>query len=229
MNIFKSIILASALTAANFSASSCYFRISDEAKKEMKSALELRLESSKQVYSETDSVVFRPGPFTSVSSIGGMDVDFILSDCEPTVSLFGTHITRDSVKVYVNDGRLIIDNSSPIMYDEHVRIYAPAVSAIETRGSGDFTATLEGESVQAASLGSGDMDLNIVNVVNLNVSSSGSGDVVLKGKAAEAVISMVGSGDLDALGFDATKISVSSHGSGDLNYKKDGKVIHKND
>ena len=73
------------------------------------------------------------------------------------------------------------------------------------------------------------MDLNIVNVVNLNVSSSGSGDVVLKGKAAEAVISMVGSGDLDALGFDATKISVSSHGSGDLNYKKDGKVIHKND
>lgn len=227
MNIFKSIILASALTAAAFSASSCYFRISDEAKKEMKSALELRLESSKQVYSETDSVVFRPGPFTSVSSIGGMDVDFILSDCEPTVSLFGTHITRDSVKVYVNDGRLIIDNLSPIMYDEHVRIYAPAVKEVASSGSGYFNGTLSGESVHVSNLGSGDINLHLVDVGNLDLSSSGSGDVMLTGKATEAVITMLGSGDLDALGFDATKISVSSHGSGDLIYKKDGETIRK--
>ena len=225
MKSIRNILTAAAIAVTAATASSCYVRISDEAKKDLKNALELRLASAKEVYSESDSVVFRPGAFTSVSSMGSMDVEFILSDGEPVVSVFGTHITRDSVKVYVNDGKLVIDTNSPIMYDESVRIYGPAVSAIETRGSGDFTGTLEGESVEAVSLGSGDLNLNIVNVINLNVSSSGSGDVVLRDKAAEAIITMTGSGDLDALKLDAAKITATSHGSGDLLYKKDGIVV----
>lgn len=222
-NIFMAAVIA--ITAA--AATSCYVRISDEAKKDLKRDLELRIESRGQVYSESDSIAFHPGTFSGISSVGAVDIEFIMSDCEPVVSVFGTHVTRDSVKVEVIDGKLFIYTSSPLMYDEHIRIYAPAVEEIETKGSADFKGTIAGEKLQVANLGSGDMTLHLADVGDLKVSSSGSGDIVLTGKAREATIHMAGSGDMDALGLDAEKISASSHGSGDMVYRKDGKTVRK--
>ena len=257
MKTVNRIITATLLAIVAISTSSCYIRISNDAKEQLKRRIKFKEEMSEVIYDESDSLVIRPGEFYGIESRTGMDIAVVQREGEPEVVIKGKHRSRDMVKVENVDGILKVtykenqgigliffnDDEVAIFYTPSLKsldnqgsgditIEGPFISdslSIDKRGSGDITGSVQAEVLKVNSSGSGDIDLDVNSTGKLTVSALGSGDVDLKGKADDAVIVKSGSGDLDARKFDATNISVSSSGSGDTFYKKDGKLIEEID
>ncbi|MBQ6254892.1 MAG: DUF2807 domain-containing protein [Bacteroidales bacterium] len=246
MKLAKRILFASLLAATALSVSSCYVKLSEEAKK----AINIRIASSRKIYSESDSLVVFPGEFRGICNNGPVDVDFIVREGDPEVVIKGTHATRDSVKVLVDKGNglLTIMMSGPIAQDEHVTVYAPTIKVIEARGSGDLmiheglsdeyllvnksgsgdTMIVGCETIGMVSVdkeGSGDLTIQIVNSGSVSISCSGSGDTVLKGKTGELTLKKDGSGSFYSGDLDAERVIVQRvSGSGEVAYREGGEV-----
>ena len=252
MRSIKITIAAIALAAAAAGSSSCYIRISDEAKEKIKSEISYRKVFSEVVYSESEPAVFHPGEFNSLEVSNWMDVTFIPREGEPEVLVSGTHRSRDEVKVENEAGTLRIffntnDRGVIVANDEKVTIYAPGISVLNKKGSGDihFGKTLRGQSLTISASGSGDVimdECEISGPVTINktgsgdmratirgdvvyVTAEGSGDVNLEGSANELILYKSGSGSFYSGNMEAKKVTASVSGSGEVAYKENGKVI----
>ncbi len=251
MKSIKITIAAIALAAAAAGASSCYIRVSDEAKEKIKSEISYRKVFSEVVYSESEPAVFHPGEFNILEVSNWMDVTFIPREGEPEVLVSGTHRSRDEVKVENEAGTLRIffntnDRGVIVANDEKVTIYAPGISVLNKKGSGDihFGKTLRGQSLTISASGSGDVimdECEISGPVTINktgsgdmratirgdvvyVTAEGSGDVNLEGSANELILYKSGSGSFYSGNMEAKKVTASVSGSGEVAYKENGKV-----
>lgn len=245
MKLIKGIIAVTALAATALSASSCYIKISGEAKQMLKD----RLAASEMIYSEADSVVIRPGEFKGLCNLGFADIDFVVREGEPVVVIKGTHRTRDSVKVNLDNsnGNLVIKMRGPLAFDEHVTVYAPPINVLESHGSGDIMVQggLRGEYLSLILSGSGDVviagcetvgmvsvdktgsgDLKAtVNSGSVAINCAGSGNVVLEGKTGELTLEKSGSGSFYSGNMDAETVNIKKvSGSGEVAYREGGKV-----
>ncbi|MBR5660092.1 MAG: DUF2807 domain-containing protein [Bacteroidales bacterium] len=250
MNIFKHIAIAPVLAVLALVMNSCYIRISDETKRDLKDSFVDKELMTESIYGPNDSLVYTPGEFHAMAIQIWTDVIFEQRDGEPEVVVKGSTRTRDSIKVENVDGtlRLYFRATGLAAYtnDEYIKVYAPSLDEINKSGSGDLTVsgTLKGESLDIIKSGSGDMYLErcemrgpvtlqksgsgdiqaSVKCLSLVVDASGSGDVFLDGEATDASLKMSGSGDLDASKLKAGTIAVAKKGSGDITYK-DGDVV----
>ena len=65
-------------------------------------------------------------------------------------------------------------------------------------------------------MGSGDLNINLVNTTTLRAVVMGSGDITLAGTCTNASLMCQGSGTINARGLKATKVSKIIQGSGDI-------------
>ncbi len=246
---------ATLLAIVAISTSSCYIRVSKDAKEQLKQRIKFREEMDEVVYDESDTLVIRPGEYYGIENRCGMDMAVVQRDGEPEVVIKGKHRSRDMVQVENVDGilKLTYKDTKGIglifFHDDEIAIfYTPSLKSVDNQGSGDIfikgpfvsdnlsinklgSGDIEGsvkaETLEIKSAGSGDIDLDLVSSGSVTVNASGSGDVNLKGKVGDAVIAKSGSGDLDARKLDADRITVSKAGSGDAVYRKDGKLVEE--
>ncbi|MBO4230042.1 MAG: DUF2807 domain-containing protein [Bacteroidales bacterium] len=249
-NTIKHIAATSVLAVLTIALNSCYIRISDEAKQDIKDSFKYEKLMSEVVYSQNDSLVYTPGEFHTLEASSWIDIIFEQREGEPEVVVKGSTRVRDSIKVENVDGTLKIYYAprGGLLYtkDEYVKVFAPGLDRIVKGGSGDLSVkgTLMGGSFVISSSGSGDLyiegceikgpvtidktgsgDIEArVKCESLLVGASGSGDVILSGEATEASIRKSGSGDLEARKLTTKKIDVSKSGSGDVIYNEDGVV-----
>jgi len=251
MKFLKITIAVITLAAMATGTSSCYIRLSDEARERIKSDISYRRTFSEVVYSESEPAVFHPGEFNSLEVSNWMDVTFIPREGEPEVLVSGTHRSRDEVKVENEAGTLRIffntnDRGVIVANDEKVTIYAPGISVLNKKGSGDihFGKTLRGQSLTISANGSGDVimdECEISGPVTINktgsgdmratirgdvvyVTAEGSGDVNLEGSTNELILYKSGSGSFYSGYMEAKKVTASVSGSGEVAYKENGKV-----
>ena len=255
MKTVKRIMTATLLAIVAISSSSCYIRVSKEAKEQLKRRIEYKKELDEVVYGESDSLVIRPGEFYGIENRSGMDMAVVQRDGEPEVVIKGKHRTRDMVAVENVDGGLKVsykaDEAIGLIFfhdDDLVIFYTPSLKSVDNQGSGDIAIKgpfvsddlsihksgsgdiaghIQANTLEIRSTGSGDIDLDLASTGSLTVNASGSGDVNLKGKVGDAVISKSGLGDLDARKLEADRIIVSKTGSGDAVYRKDGKLVEE--
>ena len=248
MRIIYRLILAVCLAATGLCTTSCYIRISDKAREEIRQ----RMQASEKVYDLSDTLIYHVGEFSKVEAIGHIDIDFYQREGEPEVIVRGTHTTRDSIRVENVDGtlRLSYSNTVGLGFDEYVTIYAPGITVLDHNGSGDFSlhSPFTCDSLEIQSIGSGDVTIqgctangavtvsksgsgDISGTIysgTMTVSSIGSGDITLDGKTGVLAISKNGSGDLDCSRLEAATVEIKEKtGSGDMTYRKDGKVVEE--
>jgi len=251
MKFLKITIAVITLAAMATGTSSCYIRLSDEARERIKSDISYRRTFSEVVYSESEPAVFHPGEFNSLEVSNWMDVTFIPREGEPEVLVSGTHRSRDEVKVENEAGTLRIffntnDRGVIVANDEKVTIYAPGILVLNKLGSGDihFEKTLRGQTLTISASGSGDVimdECEISGPVTINktgsgdmratirgdvvyVTAEGSGDVNLEGSTNELILYKSGSGSFYSGYMEAKKVTASVSGSGEVAYKENGKV-----
>ena len=114
MKTIKRIIAASLTVLVAMSTTSCYIRISKDAKEELKDRLRYEQEMGEVVYDESDSLVINPGSFNALFNRSGLDITYILSDCEPKVVITGKHKSRDQILVE-NKFRFILTTFQSMM------------------------------------------------------------------------------------------------------------------
>ena len=245
MRTFNRIMTASLMAIVAISSSSCYVRISKEAKEEIKQKLHMQQDMNEVVYSESDSLVISPGSFNALSSESSVDVTFIQSDCEPKVVIKGKYKSRDHIRVENKDGNLNISYEENVFgivitHGEEVTVYAPGIESLSNRGSGDvlIKGTLEACGFEILNIGSGDIEfedallsgpLSMTNQGSgdieidrcridgsLIIFNRGSGDITIKGNAGETTVTNQGSGDVDISRLETTSLEVTSKGSGDV-------------
>ena len=250
MNFITRTATAAVLALTALTASSCYVRISDDAKKDLKDLSNNKKLMSEVIYGPGDSLVYSPGEFRALDASIWVDILFEQRDGEPEVVVKGSTRNRDSIKIENIDGTLRIYYLNRAGFtstkDEYIKVYAPGLDKIDKSGSGDLTVsgTLKGESLSISKSGSGNMYLDrceitgpvtlrksgsgdfeaSVKCLSMDVDASGFGDVILRGEATDASLKMNGSGDVDASKLKANKIAVAKSGSGDITYM-DGGVV----
>ena len=250
MKIIKHIAIVPVLALMTLTMNSCFIRISDETKQELKDSFRNREMMAESVYGPNDSLVYAPGEFHALDAQIWVDIIFEQRDGEPEVVVKGTTRNRDSIRVENIDGtlRIYYHNKAGVTFtkDEYIKVYAPGLDEITKGGSGDLTVsgTLKGESLAISKSGSGDMyverceitgpvtfrksgsgDMEAsVKCLSMDVDASGSGDVFLSGEATDVTLKMNGSGDLDASKLKTTKVTVAKSGSGDITYMDEGVV-----
>ena len=252
MNSIKITMAAIALAVTGATTSSCYIRISDEAREKIKSEIGRRRTFSEVVYSESEPAVFHPGEFDSLEVSDWMDVTFIQREGAPEVLVSGTHRSRDEVRVENEAGTLKIffnknEGGVIVANNENVTVYAPGISVLNKKGSGDihFEKTFSGKALTIDASGSGDVimdECEITGPVTINktgsgdviatirgnvvsVTADGSGDVRLEGSAKELILDKSGSGSFYSGNMETQKVTVTRvSGSGEVAYKENGKV-----
>ena len=233
MRIFKNILTASALILMAAGLSSCYFRLSDDAKKQFKYDLRYRISD---LGGEIDTVTRNVGEFNSI------DIDILLNDMifvqtadEFKVEVIAYDSLIDSIHTTNDNGMLRIYNNkynSEIQGMTQVRVYAPTVNSITNRGSGDIRISeYRGDSLNIETIGSGDLTVfNLEISGKLTIQGTGSGDHKFRHiTAGEMVIDKKGSGDGEYSDLNVGTLSVASTGSGDatLSGKAESVTFHK--
>ena len=233
MRIFKNILTATALVLMAAGLSSCYFRLSDDAKKQFKYDLRYRVSDRG---GKIDTVTRNVGVFNSI------DIDILLNDMmfvqteeEFKVEVIAYDYLIDSIHTTNDNGVLRIHNgkyNSEIQGMTQVRVYAPSVSGITNKGSGNIRISeYAGDSLRIETAGSGDIKaFNLELSGKLTVQGTGSGDFEFRHiTAGEMVINKKGSGDGEFSGLNVGTLSVTYKGSGDatLSGKADSVTFNK--
>ena len=233
MRIFKNILTAAALVFMATGLSSCYFRFSDNAKKQFKYDLRYRVSDCG---GKIDTVTRDVGEFHSIEiDVLLNDVMLVQTEDEFKVEVIAYDNLIDSIHTTNNNGQLRIYNgkyNSEIQGMTQVRVYAPSVSGITNRGSGDLRISgYTGDSLRIETVGSGDLvAYNIKISGKLTVKGTGSGDHELRHiSAGEMSIDKKGSGDGEYRDLKVGILSVASAGSGDatLSGKADSVSFNK--
>ena len=233
MRIFKNILTAVALVLMAAGLSSCYFRFSDDAKKQFKYDLRYRVSDCG---GKIDTVTRDVGEFHSIEiDVLLNDAMFVQTEDEFKVEVIAYDDLIDSIHTANDNGLLRIYNgkyNSEIQGMTQVRVYAPAVNSITNRGSGDLRISgYTGDSLRIETVGSGDIKaFNLELSGKLTIRGTGSGDHEFKLiKVGKMVIDKKGSGDGEYSDLDVGTLSVTSAGSGDatLSGKADSVTFHK--
>ena len=219
MKLLKNILTAAALVFMAAGLSSCYFRLSDDAKKQFK--CDLRYQVS-DLGGKIDTVTYNVGEFHSIDvAIILNDMIFVQTEDEFKVEVIAYDYLIDSIRTTNDNGRLRINNgkyNSRIQGMTQVRVYAPEISRITNRGAGNLRISgYNGDSLMVETVGSGNLKaFNLDITGKLTVQGTGSGDHELKHiTAGEMVINKKGSGDGEYNDLNVGTLSVTSTGSGD--------------
>lgn len=219
MRIFKNILTATALVFMAAGLSSCYFRLSDDAKKQFK--YDLRYQIS-DLGGKIDTVTYNVGEFHSIDvAIILNDMIFVQTEDEFKVEVIAYDSLIDSIRTTNDNGLLRINNgkyNSRIQGMTQVRVYAPAISRITNRGAGCLRISgYNGDSLRIETVGSGNLKAFNLNISGkLAVQGTGSGDHDFNHiTAGEMVINKKGSGDGEYRELNVGTLSVTSTGSGD--------------
>ena len=233
MRIFKNILTATAIVLMAAGLSSCYFRFSDDAKKQFKYDMRYRMHTAE---GEVDTVAYTPGEFHSARCKGGInDVMIVQTENEFKVETISYEMMTDSIQVTNENGVLTVgftNKTARIFGPTQVRIYAPALTSISSTESSNIRISgYHGDSLRIETIGSG-----LIKAFNLEISGkltiigTGSSDHELKHiTASEMVIDKKGSGDGEYSDLNVGTLSVASNGSGDakLSGKADSVVFSK--
>lgn len=159
------------------------------------------------------------GDFGAVRLEGAADLEISVGG-KPAVTVIADDNVADLITTRVDSGTLFIANDRPYRSRAgvKVRIVAPALSALEVRGSGDSIVTgVSGERFDVAVLGSGDVTAKGA-ADTIAVQIKGSGDVDLGDvTAGSADVSVFGSGDVRVNASSTLKARIM--GSGDVVYR----------
>ncbi len=233
MKLLKNILTAAALVFMAAGLSSCYFRISDDAKKQLKYDMRYSMHTAE---GEVDTVTYNPGEFHSVCNKGGIDdVLVIQTENEFKVEVISYEMMTDSIRVTNENGVLTVgltDKTARIFGPIQIRVYAPSLTEITSAKSCNMRISdYKGDSLIIETVGSGDLKaFNLDITGKLTVQGTGSGDHELKHiTAGEMVINKKGSGDGEYNDLNIGTLSVTSTGSGDatLSGKADSVTFHK--
>lgn len=182
--------------------------------------------------------------FSSIKVLGSPDVEYRQShNSEATVNIYGSDNLVDLLEVSTVNGVLQVKMKEGVRIlsgERRLKVIASSASLIQVdvRGSGevDLKGTIQGDNLQLNVIGSGDIDaddLQVVNVVcalkgsgdinlknvkatNVNMQVNGSGDIEVKGTTLQATLSIAGSGDISANKLIATHVTAKVTGSGDI-------------
>ncbi len=235
MNMKTSDFIKMALTFAvcAISLPSCYFRITEKAREEIKKDNN-RVEGD----IKTDTLSFFPDDFSGILNNGSMDILFIQREGKPKVTVTTSSNLLDSVVVFVNDSKeLEIKYTCPTVNvrTNAATVYAPSIGSLTNNGSGDiviegdflFDKGFTGEEMVILSRGSGDIDISSMELsTRLAVTGSGSGDIsITKLKADSMQVEMYGSGDFDGSRIEVNALDLKSSGSGDISVEGKGEKI----
>lgn len=233
MKLLKNILTAAALVFMAAGLSSCYFRISDDAKKQLKYDMRYSMHTAE---GEVDTVTYNPGEFHSVCNKGGIDdVLVIQTENEFKVEVISYEMMTDSIRVTNENGVLTVgltDKTARIFGPIQIRVYAPSLNGItSTRSSNLLISDYKGDSLSIETVGSGNIKAFNLNITGkLSVLGTGSGDHEFRHvTAGEMVIDKKGSGDGEYSDLNIGTLSVTSTGSGDatLSGKADSVTFHK--
>ncbi|MFT5581331.1 MAG: hypothetical protein ACI9G9_000578 [Psychromonas sp.] len=137
----------------------------------------------------------------------------------------GNIIDRLEVKVKRGVAHISLKDGSYNDYELNVHIILPYLETVNITGSGDIMVSdFENiEELEAAIIGSGEVEVKNCKIENLEVEIIGSGDFTSKKSIAKnADIEIVGSGD--AVVYVTKNLKASISGSGDIEYIGDPKV-----
>lgn len=233
MRIFKNILTAAVLVLMAVGLSSCYFRLSDDAKKQFKYDMRYRMHDAE---GEVDTVTYNPGEFHSVRNIDGIsDVMVVQTENEFKVEVISYEMMTDSIRVTNENGVLTVgltDKTSKYFGPIQVLVYAPSLSKItSTRSSNLRISGYKGDSLSIETVGSGNIKAFNLNITEkLTVLGTGSGDHKFRHiTAGKMVIDKKGSGDGEYSDLNVGTLSVASTGSGDatLSGKAESVTFHK--
>ncbi len=185
--------------------------------------------------------------FTGIDSSVPADIDYYMTDGEPTIKVTAPDNILGKMKFDVEDGVLKVyfeDGNQRINVGRTgIKIIASSstLESLAIRGAGDFDAdylkcsgfnvevsgagdiTLgsvicEGD-LSIAVRGAGDIDVDGLECRTVKVDVAGAGDVVLAGKAESANLSIRGAGDIDARRLDCPDITSNVSGMGSIRRK----------
>ena len=233
MKLIKNTLTATALVLMAVGLSSCYFRLSDDAKKQFK--YDLRYQVS-DLGGKIDTVTYNPGEFHSLRSKGGIDdVMVIQTKNEFKVEVISYEKMTDSIRVINENGVLTVgltDKTARIFGPIQVRVYAPYLTEITSAKSSNMRISdYKGDSLIIETVGSGNIKAFNLNITGkLTVLGSGSGDHEFRHITSdEIIIDKRGSGDGEYSDLNVGTLSVTSTGSGDatLSGKAESVTFHK--
>jgi hypothetical protein len=235
--LFNIILMAAAVA----SASSCVFvRVNPNDFNGVKSS-EFVIGSNN---SETNT--FTVPQFTGIDSSVPADIDYYMTDGEPTIKVTAPDnilaklkfdVENGILKVYFEDGNQRINVGS-----SGIKVIASSstLESLSIRGAGDFDADYlkcSGFNVEVSGAGditlgsvicgdlsiavrgAGDIDVAGLECRTVKVDVAGAGDVVLAGKADSANLSIRGAGDIDARRLDCPDIVSNVSGMGSIRRK----------
>lgn len=237
----KKIITIAIMAAAIAATSSCVFvRVNPNDFSNLKSGVVV---GSGNAGTKT----FTVPQFTGIDSSIPADIDFFMTEGEPTVTVTAPDNLLEKMNFQVEDGVLMVrfDDGDQRVNVGRTGIKVVASSAtlekLAIRGAGDFDATyLESSGfdvevtgagditlgtvkctgdVSVAVRGAGDIDVDALECRAVRVDVAGAGDVVLAGKAESASLSIRGAGDIDARSLDCPDITTNVSGMGSIRRK----------
>ena len=164
--------------------------------------------------------------FTSISSIGSIDVYYSQTPGAPSVVLTCDENTADYYDVTVNQGVLKVAVKAGYVVVPKTKTYVTVNSAklqsVTLTGSGDcfvFGNITEEEDLDFTLSGSGDLECSgCVNCRSFQAKLTGSGNTRINQLVSNIVLlSSLGSGDISVNSVNATSLILACSGSGDAN------------
>ena len=183
------------------------------------------------------------GEFDRISIPSFVDVYYTQTSGEQSVTLTCDENLFKHYKIEVRDGKLVADceNFCRNKIDTYLTVCSTVLNEVKLSGSGDlhiedtlktednFTIEVNGsgdveidnlqvESATIRNSGSGDIEVDNMTAENIKISTSGSGDCTLECKDSGTLdIKISGSGDVNISGTARAIINISQTGSGDFN------------
>ena len=170
--------------------------------------------------------------FTGVEVAGPDDVTIRRGDAF-SIMARGPQAILDELDVKVDGDMLTIGRKREgFSFTHHagedvdIRITMPRLTAVRLTGSSEVDAdVMEGDAVEAAVTGSGDIRIGRLAAKQAAISLSGSGDVDIDGGAVgEASYKVTGAGGIDAGALAVTNLAIAIAGSGDVEAQATGRA-----
>ena len=172
---------------------------------------------SGKVVSETRSV----SSFTHVLVSGSGQAEITIGDSDSLVIEAEDNILP-LIESSVSNGRLSLglksNTSISTMRGIRYIITVKSLTGVEVSGSADITVTntAHADTFNAATSGSGAIQLADVQAGTLNAHTSGSGNITAAGKVATATITTSGSGDFNGANLQCASATATTSGSGNV-------------
>jgi hypothetical protein len=234
MKTSKNILTATVLAVTAMSLSSCYIRISDNMKLQLKNELRYKLSECDM---KIDTATCRPGVFHAIDIEDGIDdVLIIQTEDETKAEVIAYEIMAGSIELVNDEGVLKIGlrhNTANIYGPIQIRVYTPSLSSVSSNGnSGDIRISeFKGDSLNIETSGSGDIHAFGLDIAGkLTVKGTGGGDHEFRHVSAkEMIIEKEGLGDGTYDDLDVGFLDLTSTGSGHATFTgKAGSAILRN-